>query len=334
MQNLYKLILVIFIIFVFTFSSGQSFYYAGIMGDGLAIQMKLTLDGQKVSGHYYYDQVGIPLRLEGKLEEDNRIRLEEYAEDINSSQLTGTFNGSLSSSMTEFGDTFTGEWVNNYGNLFSFSLKKIAEYVDFDLTQNRIETSSRYPYFIAPHTSTLNNLLQDDFIQRQTDFLHEGQEVLKANELYNSWTLDSTTQISYYSDDLISLTDSSYLYTGGAHGYVVLDSYNFALNDMDIRILELRDMFTARADFMSLLNPFLIDRLGQQEAQWIIDGSISSFSEGELQIFTISPQGLTFHFEQYSVGPYVQGIFEVVVPYDVLASIIDESSPLLKFVGN
>jgi len=157
---------------MFSCAFAQSFYYTGVMADGLVIQMELELNQGKLTGHYYYDSVGIPLRLEGSLD-NNQVRLEEYDDSSSPSQQTGVFTGQLSNDATDFADTFTGQWLNSYGSSFSFSLKKVAEYVDLSLTQGRIETRSVYPFFMKP-ALPINAFLQNDFLQRQIDFLQEG----------------------------------------------------------------------------------------------------------------------------------------------------------------
>lgn len=324
--------LIALVCFVLTgFGFTQSFYYTGIMGDGLAIQMELAFNGGQITGHYYYDAVGTPIRLEGSLD-DTVVRLEEYVDTTDGTQLTGTFSGELLSSPESFATNLTGEWLNPYGNVFSFSLEKVAEYVDIDITQGRIETKSSYPYFSQAYAAILNTFSQDDFMQRQISFLREGQNLLDANELYNGWVLDGSTRIAYFSKDFISLEEGFYLYTGGAHGNLALSSYNFSLTDNDLRILELRDMFAARSDFMAILEPFVLGDLRQQEAQWVLDESVASLTEQDLSIFTVSPEGLAFQFEPYLMGPFVQGSFEVLVPFEALLAVIDDRSPLYRFV--
>jgi len=92
-------------------------------------------------------------------------------------------------------------------------------------------------------------------------------------------------------------------------------------------------MFAARSDFMSILEPFILTDLRKQDAQWVIDGSVNALSEQDLSVFNISPLGLQFEFEPYLMGPWAQGSFSVLVPYNSLLSLIDKASPLHRFVN-
>ncbi|MCA9838025.1 MAG: DUF3298 and DUF4163 domain-containing protein [Trueperaceae bacterium] len=311
-------------------SLAESYYYRGIMGDGLPIQMQLELNDTEIYGSYYYDAYGIPIELRGSLE-GARVNLAEFSQEEGETVQTGSFSGSFTDS--DFGQHFTGEWVNSYGNLFNFSLEKVADYVSVEVKQAQIEASNTYPYFTISRLEPINQLLQETFLQRQFDFVREGQDMLKAGELHNGWLLDSSTSIHYLSGDgLVSMLETIYAYTGGAHGNTGFVSHNLLLDSSGIRILELRDMFAARSDFMTVLSPLIIEDLRGQMASWVIEGSVTEVTEADLQTFVISPLGLEFYFEPYRMGAYVEGSYQVLLTYDRLLEFIDESSPLFRFL--
>lgn len=311
----------------------QSYYYRGIMGDGLPMQMQLQVKDNSITGSYFYDSYGIPISLTGRLE-GAKVTLEEFQEIDGKQELNGTFSGFFSDSATDYAQSFTGEWVNPYGNLFQFSLNKIADYVSIDIEQARISLHSSYPYFVSPQLEPVNRLLQETFIQRQFDFLREGQDTLIAGEMRNGWLLDSSTEIAYSANDgLVSLLESIYAYTGGAHGNTGLVAHNLLVEGSGIRILELRDMFAPRTNFMSRVSPLLLEDLRLQEAAWVLDGTVSDLLEPDVQTFIINPQGLEFYFEPYLMGPYAQGSFKVLLPFEAIKDLIDASSPLYRFIS-
>ena len=310
----------------------QSYYFRGIMGDGLAIQMQLDFQANNVTGTYYYDSNGLPISLIGSLD-GSKLSLEEYQQLGDERDIRGTFLGYLSDSENDFIKRFSGEWVNPYGNLFQFSLNKIADYVSIDIEQDRISLHSRYPYFVDFRLEPINRLLQETFIQRQFDFLHEGQDMLKAGEIGAGWLLDSDTRIIYSSaDGLVSLLETIYAYTGGAHGNSGFVAHNLLIEAGGIRILDLRDMFLPRSNFMALLGPLILEDLRRQGAAWVLDGTVTALQEPDLQTFSLSPRGLVFYFEPYLMGPFSQGSFEVFMPYEPLQSLIHDSSPVYRFL--
>jgi len=57
---------------------GQGFsnYYQGAIGK-YPIQLELTVEDGKASGHYFYESIGKPISLKGTLSEDGTLLLEE-----------------------------------------------------------------------------------------------------------------------------------------------------------------------------------------------------------------------------------------------------------------
>ncbi len=318
--------------FLLSLSFAQSAYFTGIISDGFPIQMELEFSDTKITGSYYYESVGVTLELYGAIENAN-IRLEEYNQQDSVAQLTGTFSGTLSTNDTSQNEQFSGTWASAYGNAFPFILSKFADYVDISIRQGRIKTTNRYPYFVRPNHTVLNDYLQNTFIERQLNFFREGQNLLNSNDLTTGWALDSLVTLRYASADFVSMEESIYLYTDGAHGNIGLASHNFMIEEAGLRILELRDMFTARADFLTPLNQIILADLGGQGAAWVLDATVTQLSEQDLQVFTVTPLGLNFLFEPYLMGPYAQGNFEVLVSFDVIPELINETSPLFRFTN-
>lgn len=323
-----------FSIFLAVLSTGfaERFYYLGTLGD-VSIQMDLILEDSVARGHYYYDAVGLPLDLEGFIEE-GAVRLEEYtsADTTLGRVLTGTFEGTLSDESSDYGATFSGTWITPQGNALPFTLNKIAEYADLDFKQTRITAKGIYPFFLSPFEE-LSAQLQDDLLNSLFDFVREGQDYALAGETFNGWWLERQQTISYASADLLSLSETLWVYTGGAHGNTGLMGHTFALVDDKVRALRLKDFFLEDADYLAVLSPFVLEALRAQEAQWVLNGDIDGFSKDDLSVVTLSPTGLTFGFEPYAVGPYAQGTFFIMVPFDTLKPIIDPEGPLARFLN-
>ena len=309
----------------------ERFYYLGTLGN-VAIQMDLTLKDSVATGNYYYDAIGLALDLVGGVD-GNVVRLEEYtsADTTLGRILTGTFEGTLSNETTDYGNTFSGIWKNPQGSSFPFSLRKIAEYADVSLEQNRIAVKASYPFLLNPFESS-NEKLQDDLLNSLFDFVREGQDYALAGEVFHGWWLERHQAITYASQDLVSLSEALYAYTGGAHGNTGLMGYTFGLIDGKVRTLKLKDFFLEDADYLAVLSPFVLEALRAQEAQWVLDGDIDGLGKDDLSVVTLSPTGLTFGFEPYAMGPYAQGTFFVTVPFETLKPIIDSEGLLARFL--
>ena len=65
-------------------------YFRGSIGSALGLQMKLTREGEKLSGSYSYQKIGTRIDLKGTIENDGNLTLEEF--DASGIQ-TGIFRG-------------------------------------------------------------------------------------------------------------------------------------------------------------------------------------------------------------------------------------------------
>ncbi len=311
-------------------ASAQRFYYLGTVGDR-PVQLELSVSSPSARGHYYYDAVGLPLDLEGTVTPEGEVHLHEYTQAVTTlgRQRTGRFEGTLTSDAT-FGQGFSGTWRSPSGDALPFELDKVAEYADITFEQNRIAAAASYPVFGVPF-GTPATRLQSDLINSLFDFVQEGQEAWLAGE-FSGWSLERLQSVTYASASLVSVAETLYVYTGGAHPNTGLSAYTLLADGDRVRRLGLPDFFLPEVDYLALLSPYVVNALLEQGAQWVVDGSVDGFTGDDLSVVTVSPTGLRFGFEPYAVGPYAQGTFFVTVPFEVLGAVIDPAGPLKALV--
>jgi hypothetical protein len=295
----------------------QRFYYLGRVGE-YAVQLELTLNGDEVTGSYYYNFIGAPIELRGKQTGDLTETGQPYTvEELDENgKVVATFEGELSSTGLEFGGSFTGTWTGENGVTLPFKLTRVAEFAEVSLTQNRIESRASYPVFSGDLAVFNPAIDQAKQVENTLQFFEEGQNYQTKGELYNGWTLIVNHEIKYASERFVSILVPIYTYTGGAHGNTGFDALNLLKEEDDVRRLELRDVFTENADLQPVLAT-VTEELEAREASFIVDGSVS-LTEQDLSIFTLSPKGITFHFAPYAVASYAEGIFEVTLPFDAI----------------
>src|ERR1700730_5322442 len=52
-------------------------FFKGSIGNTLGLQMKLTREGEQLSGNYFYQKVGTRIDVKGTVDKDNNVTLEE-----------------------------------------------------------------------------------------------------------------------------------------------------------------------------------------------------------------------------------------------------------------
>ena len=311
------------------------YYFIGAVGSGNKMQMELIIDSQDVDGSYYYDKKGTPLSLSGTYDpESGMIKLDEKGY---KGLISGTFRGKIVSEGPDYAKTIEGQWSDPKGDKkLPFKLTKVADFVKTTVSGGpKIEFSLLYPKFLsdAPALKMINAELSNNFKTEQDKFLRESKEFFSTNDSAGSWQEDRSYSIAYYSESLISLTGEVYSYTGGAHGNTYYISSNYAINNSKASLIRLSDLFKPGSNYLKALSTYCINDLLLKGAGWIVNGEIESFSEQDLGVFALSPEGIKFAFAPYAVGPYTEGSYFVIVPFRELRGIINPKGPLSQFVG-
>ena len=313
-------------------ATSQRFYYLGTVGE-YAVQLELTLNGDEVTGSYYYTSIGTPIELRGKQTGDLTETGQPYTvgELDENGNAVATFEGELSSTGLESGNTFIGTWTGDNDVMLPFNLERVAEFAEIFLRQGRIESTATYPVFSGDLAVFNTAIDQTKQVEDTLQFFEEGQGYQTKGELYNGWTLILDHEIKYASEEFVSILVPIYTYTGGAHGNTGFDALNFLHEENSVRQLELRDIFTESADLKSVINT-VTGELEVQQASFIVDRSVT-LTEQDLSIFTLSPKGVTFHFAPYQVASYAEGMFEVTVPFEGLRNSL-QPEIIAEFLNN
>ena len=118
-------------------------------------------------------------------------------------------------------------------------------------------------------------------------------------------------------------------YTGGAHGYENMASFNYDI--IGKKEVQLADLFPGDKNYLTTISLLVKEDLktqisktlglGEEEGQQMFESSILPMlalgTEPNLEnfsIFTFTPEIINFYFPQYQVAPYALGSFLVSIP--------------------
>ena len=178
--------------------------------EGKPVQLELTLSPTKTTGTL----LGTPARtLKGKRTQ-NEIRLTGAG-----LSLTGQLPGFRTKDQT-FSGTLAG------GTPFSLTLA--ASYTVRHVTQGPfLETRSETPFWLISPWRRLNGQLER-FVQNPvTSFIHDAQQLAAAGELTYPYTYESAVKPTLLTSDTLSLRETVFYYTGGAHPNTAYRSLTF-----------------------------------------------------------------------------------------------------------
>ncbi len=214
------------------------------------------------------------------------------------------------------------------------ALERLALFSESSLKQGRIHAAASFPYFVRGQFRRVNAFLES--LQRGAvdDFVTFSRELLVSeDELSGAWGMeyDEEVHVTGQAGGFISLVGFTYTYTGGAHGNSFADSYLLEVDGESLVRWQVADLFAADTDWVAAVGPLVLADLARQDAMWVTEGDVTEITERDLRVATIGPDGLTFHFDPYQMGPYVQGGFEVALAYHAVLELADPEGALAAF---
>ena len=287
--------------------------------------MDVTFDGSRVNGNLYYVNGSSPLKVSGIVLKNDSIVIKLKS----SHQKADRMRGSTEKDRMQI----DGKWEASHPiKIRNFHFIKVAEYLKSSIQQGTIiSLSALYPYFIFNNRTgqQINSRLQDSVLDRQRDFLQDGQQMNGNNSSSSdNWEQKIAYKITYFSPDLISIAGNIYIYTGGAHGMTNPLTNNFYIGNGNVDQLRLDDLFRPETAYQEYLSRVCLKNLSQKGASWVRNGQVNHLAGPDLHHFSISPRGLTFYFPPYTVGPYSDGSFTVNIPFDSLQNYLNKNGPL------
>ena len=202
------------------------------------------------------------------------------------------------------------------------------------LTHNDVEMlklSIKYPTVNLLHDLHSDYLINSQIIMSINEFIGyanylyfqaiEGyNEAMEQGFLFHAYEAIMEYTITYNNNCFLSMYNDKYEFTGGAHGSTIRSSLTFDI--CSGQRLSLEDFFQPGFDYRRLILDEITKQANiknSQEPQVLFEDYksliIKTFDE---RSFNLSPQGITFYFQQYDIAPYSTGIVEFTIPYSTI----------------
>jgi len=172
------------------------------------------------------------------------------------------------------------------------------------------EAASGFNRHLAAIVDPLVTEFKKDVAELRRDDQGRGVELPPSSLEIDYLMVQATPQ-------LLSLQLTIYSYTGGAHPNGQTRSLNW--DPRRERSLVLADLFSPGAPAGRIIADYCrreLARLDLGDPQWVARGT--AFNDQNYQRWNPTRAGLRLTFDPYQVAAYVQGSFEVVVPWSLL----------------
>jgi hypothetical protein len=321
----------------------------GTIGGTASITMDLETKEMDygVSGSYYYNGIGTPILLDGKVLPSGEITLTEKDEKGKDS---GKFSGRFISA-----ESIEGTWTNiKTGKQLPFKLTETKDgfadikYEDFrnddcstrdEMLKKPKEITNEYDttcttltihlLTISIPNRKISNLINDTIVSYITGDKHTSiKAFLNAGGSNDSGFIEQEYDCYMVTNDSnvfsVELRDSQF--TGGSHGNGTYNYVNF-------------DLITGKKITLNdILKPNYTDKLNQVAAKIFFTGNNEGWNVDEDSFelngnFAITTGGLLFGFQEYEIGSYVQGSPQVLIPYSKIKNLVKQGGILTRFTG-
>lgn len=309
--------------------------------NGTTFRMRLTRDGVKLSGTYFYTKIGRELKLAGTIDAAGKFKLKETDP---SGKNTGEWQGTWTDDANNNGLTLQGIWKkpgdNNDGGFSFYATEQVIEFTNgakfLDKTIKEIDKTKRseivsvYPEITGVDSAAAANLnkLTKDLVTAANDGYKKAVADFSAAEIKElpegiSLSNEVGYDVALANNDLVSLIFYNYNYLAGVHGNTASATINYDLKNN--RELGLDDIFEPDSNYLKTISDYSIADLKKRvsemsDDEWI--GRGAGANADNFQNWNLTKKGLMFTFDQYQVAAYAAGPQTVIIPFDKLKNIL------------
>jgi len=339
--------------------------YSGTIGKNLKIRMRLSEEGEAVTGGYFYTKSVEQIKLSGTVS-NGLYTLTEY-------DSTGTKTAQMVFSRTS-DSTYSGTWYSLTKSTKSFPISLIKanlstehnmpHQLTFDHEPINLENKKMMytlnatipqlkqyydPYIFELFNASIKHTIESEVKQTISDFKDRYKEMKEtiADQNIGSFCDISDTVINTYSPFISVYLDHDVYWMGAAHPQHYIETMTF--NTVQGRWITLDDLFKKGSGYLDKLAGYCYRDLKQQQIDRAIEelkdskdtvsfndrikdinngyanNSLTSGTEPKkvnYDCFTLDKDGLTIYFNEYQVASYVEGRFDVTVPWAELKDIL------------
>lgn len=220
----------------------------------------------------------------------------------------------------------------------SFDMPRLHAYLvdgeevsDDFVASNPSEAASKALSVVTAFNAEMDGQLASKqiFVKEMFDWAKEGYEnSLEWEETWFEPYTEEETFTVYQTDTLVSICMQFYDYLGGAHPNGGYDTYNFDLTTGEM--VTYVDLVTDDEAFRAVVSEEILKQI---QEQGLADGLFEDY-EAHVRDLAYADDcyddnGITFIFEEYSIGPHAAGCLMFDIPYDLIANQLNDRGQAL-----
>jgi len=316
----------------------QQTIYRGSIG-GSHVEMRLNLEGNKVSGSYSYDRIGEEIKLSGQITAEGGLELTEF-------DARHKPSGKIACKR-KLDDLIDPEcyWSRADGSHQAFVALQAQQtgpanglrIIPKTINDRATGVVVSYPQLAGDQRLSAG---AEGFNQHLSAWIRKAIKDFDPQPSRDRTSLDLNYNVLLASDDLVSIEVTEYADNGGAHptiGYWAM-TYDLKQN----KELAIEDIFKPDSDYQTAIGKFVTadiqkraDALDQEEARRAgrtpsaqHEPVVSIDQLSDLAHFAMTAKGLMVYFD----FPHVIAAFDrTLVPYPVIKDYLLPNGPAARF---
>ncbi len=192
-----------------------------------------------------------------------------------------------------------------------FSQKPTVEFhTQFETEKDKFSLKFTYPYFLGKSKleEFANKAVRKPLDTAEKEFIDATKELTETPT--SPWELEIKGTVSLQTSKLISVLYERYEYAGGAHPNTFTHCVNVGLINGKPQMISLKDILAPGVNSSMVIDGLVKPNLAKQKLARVNE-PLTDFPDNSEVHFIISKNGLTFPFDKYTVGPYVEGEYIV-----------------------
>lgn len=189
-----------------------------------------------------------------------------------------------------------------------------------NITEEHIKGTISYPVLkpsLGCKWEDFNKRIEDDIKAWKEDVCTIKDEYFKDYSSNSTpiFEMDSRYKIGLNKDGLISICIDYYQYTGGAHGITVRRTYNYDAEHG--AFVQINHIFKDGYDYEKVINKKIREEIDKNKEVYFNNGEYFKGID-KTPNYYLTADGIVIYFQLYEIAPYVAGIPEFTIPYELI----------------
>lgn len=173
----------------------------------------------------------------------------------------------------------------------------------------------KYPQVSIASNQSLERKINNDFANYSKKSYRAYKDNLEAGKKYGyEPQYQSDFDVKYNKNAKLSILTSDYIFTGGAHGNTVVQSFNYDL--VKKKRVKLNEILTDQQKFAEVTD-YVYQYAKARPNIFYPDLKKEDVKIDKNTAFFFIDEGIALVFQQYDIGPYVSGNQVIVIPSSV-----------------